>query len=933
MRATLRYIAAGVAMQVAGSVFRTKSFGAFEVDLKAAELRKRGIRIKLQDQPFQILTFLMEHPGDLVTREEIRQRLWAEHTFVDFDRSLNKAMNKLRSALGDSADSPRYIETIPRHGYRFLAEVHSSYDDQPGFQGSSAAKLQDPGMSSSTELSLGASAAAAISPSWLPGLRLLQRVGGLRALSTALIVGLLGFGAYLGFRQFQLRVFRSAPLARPSVAVLGFKNLSADPQNAWLSTAFSDWLMTELAAGEQLRTIPAEGIVRMKMELSLPDVDSLGKDTLGRVGKNLGTDYVVSGSYAPLGATSKGPIRLDLRLQDTRTGETVGAFSESGSESDLSNLIVRAGEHLRQTLGVPATTKDEAAEVATNVPMKADTAKLYSEGLAKLREFDALAARTLLTEAVESEPNYAASHAALANALLQLGYDGQAVAEAKKAFDLSSSSLSRAERLLVEARYREVSRDWNRAIEIYRALFDFFPDNLEYGLSLTNAEVAANKWKEALDTVTELRRLPAPLRDDPRIDLAENAAARSLGDTRRAEAALERAADKAKTAGTTLLLARARREQAWLFENSGREEQVESAVSEAMRLYVAAHDRLGVAAVATLQAIALERQGDYRGAEKKYEESLAIYKASGNKVSLGAEYDNIGDIYLFLGEARRAQSSYEASLAAYREIGDQNGVALAEVGLGDVFLLLGRLNEAQNMYRGAFDTCKLLGSRNRQALALAGLARVKQFQGQAEEAHAQEIEAVAILEEVGNKTEAARVRLGTAELLLNEGKVTDAAVMALESATMLEEKKSRRSAALARLLLAQTLLKEGKIHEARELAERVAVAASRGQDHEVQLRSEMVVAQVRGEASGNSSEIADSIKRLDEVARAATASSFASVAFEARLLKAEQQMNHAEREAGRASLLTLERDCNNLGFTAIARRASALLQDNFRAGV
>jgi eukaryotic-like serine/threonine-protein kinase len=917
-------------MHVAGSVFRTKSFGCFEVDLKAAELRKRGIRIKLQDQPFQILTFLMEHPGDLVTREEIRQRLWAEHTFVDFDRSLNKAMTKLRSALGDSADSPRFIETIPRHGYRFLAEVRSTYDDQQGIEKAPLTTLREPDVSTATALS--APGTVANSPLRDRGPSLLPRSGSFRAVSTLLIVGLLGFGAYVSLRQFGVHAFRSAPLPRPSVAVLGFKNLSADPQNAWLSTAFSDWLMTELAAGEQLRTIPAEGIVRMKMELALPDVNSLGKDTLGRVGKNLGTDYVVSGSYAPLGAISKGQIRLDLRLQDTRSGETIGAFSESGSESDLSSLVARAGEHLRQTLGVPATTKEEAAEVATNVPMKADTARLYSQGLAKLRDFDALAARTLLTGAVESEPNYAASHAALANALLQLGYDGQAVTEAKKAFDLSSSSLSRAERLLVEGRYREVSRDWNRAIEIYRALFDFFPDNLEYGLSLTKAEVAANKWKDALDTVGELRLLPVPLRDDPRIDLAENDAARSLGDTRRAEAALARAADKAKTKGTSLLLARARREQAWLFENSGREEQVEGAVTEAMQLYVAAHDHLGVAAVATLQAIALERQGDYRGAENKYQESLAIYKASGNKMSLGAEYDNIGDIYLFLGETHRAETSYEASLAAYREIGDQNGVALAEVGLGDVYLLRGQLNDAQNMYREAFDTCKQLGSRNRQALALAGLAKVSQLQGRPEEARRQEIEAISILQDVGNKTEAARVRLGTAELLLNEGKIADAAAIALESATVLEEKKARRSAALARLLLAETLLKQGKSREARDVAEQVAIAAGRGQDREVQLRSEMVVARITGAAGGHSPEIAASLVQLDEVARAAAAASFAGLAFEARLLKAELQVNHAEREAGRAGLLSLERDCNSAGFTAIAKRASALLENNLRAG-
>lgn len=915
-------------MQVAGSVSRTKSFGAFEVDLKSAELRKRGIRVKLQDQPFQILAFLMEHPGDLVTREEIRQRLWAAHTFVDFDRSLNKAMTKLRSALGDSADSPRYIETIPRHGYRFLAEVHSTHDDQLAVSESFIGKQYETSFETFENAPKNGRPEAS---SWST-FGLLASRAWFRAVSLTACVAILAIGSYLAITQQRLsHVFRSTPVARPSVAVIGFRNLSGDPQNAWLSTAFSDWLMTELSAGEQLRTIPAEGIVRMKMELSLPDVDSLGKDTLSRIGKNLSTDYVVVGSYAALGAKSQGQIRLDLRLQDAHSGETVGAFSESGTEKDLSSLVAHAGEHLRQTLGLRAATKEETAEIATSVPMKAETAKLYSKGLAKLRDFDAPSAKTLLTEAVAAEPNYPGAHAALANALLQLGYETQAVAEAKTAFDLSSNGLSRAERLLTEARYREVSRQWNRAIEIYRALFDFFPDNLEYGLNLTNAEVAANKWKEALDTVATLRQLPAPLRSDPRIDLAENDASRSLGDTRRAEAALERAAEKAQAAGTSLLLARARREQAWLFENSGREEQVEAAVNEAMRLYVAAHDRLGVAAVATLQAIALERQGDYQGARKKYEESLAIYRESGNKVSLGAEYDNIGDIYLFIGDPLRAQASYEESLATYREIGDQNGMALAEVGLGDVFVLLGRLNEAQNMYQTAFDTCKQLGSRNRQALALAGLARVHQFHGELAEAQSQETEAVAILEEVGNKTEAERIRMATAELLLDEGKVADAEAIARQSATVLEEKKSRRSAALAKLLLAQTLLKRGDFGEAREVAAQVAVVASQGRDREVQLRSEMVAAQIDG-AGGGRQNLAETIKRLDGVTHAAYAASFLGIALEARLIAAGLQLSSGEREAGRANLLGLQTDCNKAGFAMIARRASASLQAEVQGG-
>src|SRR5207247_6215565 len=124
-------------MRAAETAFRTKGFGIFEVDLRAAQLRKHGVRIKLQEQPFQILSLLLEHPGEVVTREELRGKLWPAHTFVDFDRSLNKAMTKLRSALGDSAESPRYVETIPRHGYRFLAPVHDHYE------GAEAATLSD----------------------------------------------------------------------------------------------------------------------------------------------------------------------------------------------------------------------------------------------------------------------------------------------------------------------------------------------------------------------------------------------------------------------------------------------------------------------------------------------------------------------------------------------------------------------------------------------------------------------------------------------------------------------------------------------------------------------------------------------------------------------------------------------------------------------
>ncbi len=122
-------------MEATARTRRTR-FGAFEVDLRSGELHKHGIRLKLQDQPFQVLVLLLEHPGDLVTREEFRQKLWPADTFVDFDTGLNSAIKKLRDVLGDSAEKPRYIETLPRRGYRFLAPVAAHPQGTPQTQGS-----------------------------------------------------------------------------------------------------------------------------------------------------------------------------------------------------------------------------------------------------------------------------------------------------------------------------------------------------------------------------------------------------------------------------------------------------------------------------------------------------------------------------------------------------------------------------------------------------------------------------------------------------------------------------------------------------------------------------------------------------------------------------------------------------------------------------
>jgi eukaryotic-like serine/threonine-protein kinase len=898
---------------------QTRGFGVFEVDERAAELRKRGVRIKLQEQPFQILSLLLDHSGQVVTREELRQKLWPAHTFVDFDRSLNKAMTKLRSALGDSAENPRYVETIPRHGYRFLAPVHDHHK-----RAEAGSISVGPSTVGQPRIAFGEEEKHKRSQRFLTSLDLHTRSGRRR---TAVLAAAFAFVSLAALTYTRIQA-SSAPGGvangnnlRRSVAVLGFKNLSGEAQDAWLSTAFSDWLVTELTAGEQVRTIPAESVVRMKMELSLTDVDTLSPDSLRRIRKNLGTDFVVVGSYAMLGMDSEVQIRLDVRMQDTRNGETAGAFSETGTETHLLDLVSRAGEHLRTKLGVRAVTREEAAEVAIALPAKSENAKLYSEGLVRLRAFDALKARELLQKAIAVEPTYALSHAALAKAWAQLGYDENARAEAKKAFDLSSN-LSRAERLLVEGRYRETSRDWDKAAEIYRALFEFFPDNLDYGLALANAEYRANKWKDTLTTIAALRELPAPLSDDPRIDLAEQDAARSLGDTKRSEAALAKAAEKARAAGASLLLAKARLDQAWLFENLGRFSEVESAVREAKQLYVAANDRSGVAEATTLGAIALKNQGDYLGAKKGYEEVLTLYRQIGNRTGLAAENDNIGDILVYLGDLEGARREYEAALAIYHEVGDQNGEALAENGLGDVFLALGKHREAMEMFESSLEICGRIGNRGRRAGALAGKAQVHRLQGEFAQALKEGTDARTIFEEIGDQTEVAHLDVHLAEIFLDEDKTADAALSARRAADVFEKTKGTSGEASANLLLARTMLVSGRIADARKIVDRVISAASETHNRELELSATLTAARVRA-ASGDSKE---ALRRLDGVIADATATGFEAIMLGARLAKGEIEMVSADPSAGRVHLEALQKEAAQDGLQLFAQKASLALQ-------
>jgi hypothetical protein len=169
--------------------------------------------------------------------------------------------------------------------------------------------------------------------------------------------------------------------------------------------------------------------------------------------KDLDSDLVVLGSFTAVGAKSDTRIRLDLRLQDAVAGETIADVAVVGDEANLFDMVSQAGAQLREKLGMEAVSLVEAVSVQASLPSSRATARLYSEGLARLRVFDALAARDLLEQAEAADPKYSMAHSALAEAWSRLGYDKKAQQEALQAYELSAK-LSREERLLVEGRYR-----------------------------------------------------------------------------------------------------------------------------------------------------------------------------------------------------------------------------------------------------------------------------------------------------------------------------------------------------------------------------------------------------------------------------------------------------------------------------------------------
>lgn len=721
---------------------------------------------------------------------------------------------------------------------------------------------------------------------------------------------------------------------RPTVAVLGFQNLSGKPDVAWISPTLSQMLGTELAAGEQLRIIPGEQVALGKIDLALKDDNSLGPDTLKRVRNNMGSDFVVDGSFLAL----EGQVRVDLALQDAVTGETIANISEAGPEQNLPELVTRAGERLRHKLGVADPSTADTAGVTASQSMSLKATRLYSEGLQQLHSFDSVAARDLFEQAVAEDPNYALAHSALAEAWRSLGYANKSAREAKKAMDLSAG-LSRENRLAIEAQYRNSTREIARETEIYKTLFNFYPDNLEYGLSLAKSEYFSSQLQEANSTLDALQQLPSPAGDDLRIDFVRSAVAIRTGDSKKALALAERVQLRAQQIGAKRLAAQALQNQCELLSKLGEPAKASAACDKSRLIFADIGDLAGEAAVWGLIAFQAE---DAKSGRIANEKQITLLKKVQSDGGLAWAMSVAGELSADLGDYTRALREYTEALKLYQKVGDQYGVGSAYGNLGWVNSLQGSLTEAVKNDEEAIALTRQTSSKGEMDLWLVDLAEVLLEQGDVHGATKRLDEGFQINNDTDDKRAASYLHTTRLKLLLAEGDLDESrrearlatdplilarldiaqnhsqtAVDALRNVLANAKTKQEDDNQIeARALLIEALLTMPSDESKREVA-LLARVAPNTPNVGLRLTANLQIARARlalGDKVGAS-------ELLTQVISESQLLGYESQWLEARLTQAEMEIQSGELLAGRRQIDQIAKEAEAKGLMLIANEA------------
>jgi TolB-like protein/DNA-binding winged helix-turn-helix (wHTH) protein len=470
-------------------------FGVFEVDLNAAELRKGGLRVKLPEQPFQILTVLLERPGELVTREELRNRLWQSDTFVDFDHGVNNAVMRLREVLGDSSDSPRFIETVPRRGYRFIAHVDESpWSPPPSIT---------PQQSESQKL-----APTTEDPATAPTLWLSSIQQGVKRRGTLIAVGVVAIVLFVLAGAWRYRATLTGGTGdvrqSTSVVVLPLENLSGDQEQDYFADGMTDDLIANLAKIRSLRVISRSTAMAYKHT----------HKPLSEIARELHVDAVVEGTVLRAGDR----VRITAELVQVSTDRHLWAETYESQMGDVLALQNRVSSAIVSEIRVNLSPQDRA-RLARNPAVAPEAYENYLKGRFYWnRRTDENLHRAIgyFENATKQDTQYALAYAGLSDCYAVIGAAifgtmpaGEAAPKAKQAAQRAleiDPTLAEAETSLATVKFN-YDWDWAGAEEGYQRAIQLNPNYAtayqRYSLLLT----AMGRFQESFGQINKAREL------------------------------------------------------------------------------------------------------------------------------------------------------------------------------------------------------------------------------------------------------------------------------------------------------------------------------------------------------------------------------------------------------------------------------------------
>jgi TolB-like protein/DNA-binding winged helix-turn-helix (wHTH) protein len=470
-------------------------FGTFEVDLRLRELRKQGLKVKLQDKPLNVLALLLEQAGEIVTREDLRRRLWPSDTFVDFDANLNTTLNKLRRALGDSADNPRFIETLPRHGYRFIAPVEAM---AAGTEPKVAATGTIPPPRAT---SLVSAASPGRQRLWGHGLwGWMRRRAAIASVIVLTVIAL----ALLTIRWAVRRQSRPAT-EKTMLLVLPFEDLSGDSGQEYFADGLTDEMITELGhlRPDRLGVIARTSAMQYKHT----------RKPLRDIARDVGVDYVLEGSVLRAG----GGVRVTARL--IQSSDQTELWTESYERATPGVLALQRDvvDRIAQSLAIELLPRGNAPGRAAAVNPEAYEAYLKGRYYWNKRTADGLQKGLgYFQQAIEIDPRYAQAYAGMAESyLVAAGWEGwmvpwreaipKAREAAKKALELDSS-LGSAHAALAYIIWED-ELDWRRAEEEFKRAIELDPGYATAHQWYAEFLAAMGRSQEALAESMTARRL------------------------------------------------------------------------------------------------------------------------------------------------------------------------------------------------------------------------------------------------------------------------------------------------------------------------------------------------------------------------------------------------------------------------------------------